>query len=139
MDDLTHPKLFVTLNNSALLEFDRRKPVPGLQRRYLETMDQRMDQGIELEGQFIAKPDLLQRTYFVSETLYNALFDNNDTLAIAMCTWLAKRIPELKQLKAIGEDIENIKIELVFDRDFEQAQQDQTIQFYTPDEAPKPS
>ena len=50
-----------------------------------------------------------------------------------MCTYLAKRLPDLKQIKCQGEEDKDLSIELVFDRSYEEAQQEQTIQFHKPD------
>ena len=129
--------LYVILNDEALLEFDRKKPVPGHQRQYLDHMDAQMDQGIQLGDDFIKEPNALQRTQFVANSLVNFLFKDEYSKAIAMCTYLAKRMPDLQQVKCKGDSEKEVSIELVFDRSFEQAQQEQTIQFYKPDDISK--
>lgn len=131
--------LHVVFNNEPVLEFDRSKPVPGQQRQYLDNMDLKMDQGIQLGEDFIESPNPLQRSQFVANSLVNALLKENYELAVAMCTYLGKRMPELKQVKCEGtEDKEGgISIEFVYDRDYKTAQTEQTIQFYKPDEATK--
>jgi len=137
-------KLYVIFNGNPVLEFDRRKPVPGQQRRYLDNMDARMDQGIQLGDDFIEAPNALQRSQFVANSLVNSLLSKNDTLAVAMCTYLAKRMPDLQQIKCEGgenpeknddEKSSGISIEFVYDRNYEKAQQEQTIQFFKPGEA----
>jgi hypothetical protein len=125
-------KLHVIVNDTAILEFDRGKPVPGHQRQYLDVMDAKMDSGIQQNDTLIENPNPLQRAQYVANSLINALFEENYSLAIAMCTWLAKRIPELEQVKAIGDIKTELSIELVFDRSYEKAQQEQPIQFYKP-------
>lgn len=128
--------LTVVVNGASILEFDRNKPVPGQQRRALDTMDQNMDRGIRLGQDQIPSPNPMQRAQFVANTLINALFAENYSQAMAMSTYLAKRIPELQQVKAVG-DIDNVlNIELVFDRSFKQASTEQPVQFYRPE---KPS
>lgn len=128
--------LAVVVNGASILEFDRTKPVPGQQRRALDVMDQNMDRGIRLGQEQIESPNPMQRAQFVANTLINALFAENYSQAMAMSTYLAKRIPELQQVKAVG-DIDNVlNIELVFDRSFEQASTEQPVQFYRPE---KPS
>ena len=129
--------LYVVLNDEPLLEFDRRKPVPGHQRQYLDNMDSQMDQGIQLGDDFITEPNPLQRTQFVANSLVNLLLKDEYSMAIAMCTYLAKRMPELQQIQCLKNDKEEISIELVFDRSYEKSQQEQTIQFYKPDDAKK--
>jgi hypothetical protein len=125
--------LTVSLNKEPLLEFDRNKPVPGHQRAYLDNMDAHMDIGIQLGEDFIDSPNVLQRSQFVANSLVNALFKEKFSQAIAMCTYLAKRMPDLQQIKCIGDKEEDFSIEFVYDRDFEQAQQEQTIEFFKPE------
>jgi len=133
--------LYVIVNGEPILEFDRRKPVPGHQRQYLDNMDAQMDQGIQLGDDFIDNPNALMRSQFVANSLINMLFKEQYSTAIAMCTYLAKRMPELQQIQCKG-DIESsaneteedggFSIEFVFDRSYEKAQQEQTIQFHKP-------
>ncbi len=134
---LQNSTLVVIFNQEPVLEFDRSKPVPGQQRKYLDKMDERMNDGIQLGEDFIKEPNELQRSQFVANSLVNSLLKQKYDLAIAMCTYLGKRIPDLKQIKCEGSDDEKdggISIEFVYDRSFETAQQEQTIQFFKPDE-----
>lgn len=125
--------LYVIVNDEPVLEFDRHKPVPGHQRQYLDNMDSQMDQGIKLGTDFIEKPNALQRSQFVANSLINHLFKDEYSVAIAMCTYLGKRMPGLQQVKCKGEENKELSIELVFDRSYEQSQQEQMIQFHKPD------
>ena len=126
--------LYVIVNDEPVLEFDRSKPVPGHQRQYLDNMDSQMDQGIQLGNDFIKQPNALQRSQFVANSLINHLFKDEYSVAIAMCTYLGKRMPDLKQIKCKGETGKELSIELVFDRSYEQSQQEQMIQFHKPDQ-----
>jgi primosomal protein N'' len=121
-------KLVVVYHGQVMLEFDRGVAVPGKQRQYLDEMDQRMDQGISLGEGEIIQPNPLQRAQFVANSMVSALIEENNNQAIAMCTYLAKRIPDLEQVKAISKDDGALSIELVFDRSFEKAQQEQTVE-----------
>ncbi len=149
MDD---SKLYVIFNGNPVVEFDRRKPVPGQQRRYLDNMDSRMDEGIQLGADFIKNPNALQRSQFVANSLVSALLKKDDKLAVAMCTYLAKRMPDLQQIKCSNEgnstlsptleELQNIakadvSIEFVYDRSYEKTQQEQTIQFFNPNDVTK--
>lgn len=129
-------KLHAIVNGVAILEYDRGKPVPGHQRRYIDNMDTVMDEGIQLGDDYITSPNPMQKAQFVANSLINALYKENYPLATAMCTYLAKRIPDLKQVKAAGNDEQHINIELVFDRDYETAQQEQPIEFFKPENTP---
>lgn len=126
---LTTGKIHVVVNDTPVLEYDRSKPVPGQQRRYLDNMDNRMNQGLDLNGTVITNPDPTQRSQFVASSMINALFAENYSLAMAMCTWLAERIPELKQVQAIGNIDHEMRVELVFDRDYQTSKTEQPINF----------
>lgn len=128
-------KIHVVVNDAPVLEYDKSKPVPGQQRRYLDNMDARMDQGIELNGEHIAQPDAMQRSQFVANSMINALFQENFSLAIAMCTWLGERIPDLKQVQAVGDIEQNMRVDMVFDRDYETSKTEQTIKFHKPNKS----
>ena len=88
-----------------------------------------MNEGIQLGDDFITNPNPMQRAQFVANSLINALFKENYALATAMCTYLAKRIPDLKQVKAIGDLEKELSVELVFDRDYETAKMEQPVAF----------
>ena len=55
-------------------------------------------------------PDLSQRTQFAAGNLLHALNAGDEAMAAAMCSYLAIRLPELKQVK-IEDDGELIELE----------------------------
>lgn len=104
----------VLLNGIAQLEYDRDKLLPDHQSVYLDKMDTKMDEGIYLGERTIKQPDLNQRTRFAAANLAHAINTNDESTAAAMCSYLAIRLPELKQVRI--EDSEGeFTIELVFD------------------------
>ena len=107
----------VLLNGLAELEYDRQKPLPDYQAVYLDKMDTRMDAGIRIGEGSIVNPDLNQRAQFVAANLLHAIRNNDEPLAAALCSYLAVRLPDLKQIK-IEDDQQNVSIELVFDEDY---------------------
>jgi hypothetical protein len=107
----------VLLNGLAELEYDRQKPLPDYQAVYLDKMDTRMDEGIRIGEGSIVNPDLNQRAQFVAANLLHAIRNNDEPLAAALCSYLAVRLPDLKQIK-IEDDRQNVSIELVFDADY---------------------
>jgi hypothetical protein len=107
----------VLLNGLAQLEFDREKPLPDYQTLYLDKMDARMDEGIRIGEASIVNPDRKQRAQFVAANLLHAIRNNDEPLASALCSYLAVRLPELKQVR-IEEDRQDVSIELVFDEDY---------------------
>ncbi len=106
------------LNNSAVLEFNRNKRLSPAQKKSLQLMDTKLDQGITLRGQFLAHPTLEQRIEFVATNLTTALLNENDTLAAASCAYMATALPELKQIKATEKNTE-VTIELILDREYQ--------------------
>lgn len=107
----------VLLNGIAQLEYDRGKLLPDHQLAYLDRMDAKMDDGILLGNETISNPDQDQRTRFAAANLVHALKTDDASMAAAMCSYLAIRLPELKQV--LIEDIEgHVSIEFVFDREY---------------------
>jgi hypothetical protein len=109
--------LGILINGIAQLEYDRDRPLPDHQAVYLEKMDEKMKQGIEIGNETIENPDLNQRAQFVAANLLNALQTGNEEMSAALCTWLANRLPDLKQVK-YDENGEQVSIDLVFDEDY---------------------
>ena len=107
----------VVLNGMAELEYDREKPLPDYQVVYLDRMDTRMDAGIRIGATSIVNPDRNQRAQFVAANLLHAIKNNDEPLAAALCSYLAVRLPELKQVR-IEEDPQEVSIELIFDEDY---------------------
>ena len=107
----------VLLNGMAELEYDREKPLPDYQAVYLDRMDTRMDAGIRIGEASIVNPDRNQRAQFVAANLLNAIKNNDEPLAAALCSYLAVRLPELKQVR-IEEDRQDVSIELILDEDY---------------------
>lgn len=107
----------VLFNGIAQMEYDRDKALPEQQRQYLEKMDEKMDAGITLGDQAIADPDVNQRAQFVAQSLAQAIKDDKESMAAALTSWLASRMPELKQVK-MEEAEAGISIELVFDEEY---------------------
>ena len=107
----------VLLNDIAQLEYDREKPLTDYQATYLVKMDEKMDAGIELNGQAIANPDLNQRSQFIAANLLDALKRNDESMSAALCSYLADRLPDLKQIKITEQD-ENVTIDMVFNEEY---------------------
>ena len=109
--------LAILLNGIAQLEYDRNKPLPAHQAVYLEKMDTKMDAGIRLGDKIVDNPDVNQRAQFVAANLLDAMKSNNEEMSAALCTWLANRLPDLKQVK-MNEDGDRVSIDLVFDQEY---------------------
>lgn len=100
--------LEVVVNGETMIKFESNTRSPGHERKFLDSMDLDMDEGFELEGGFIKSPDTMHRAKYVSMSLILALQANNEEMAKTMCAYLAHRLPDLKQVRAIdnGNDVE---------------------------------
>ena len=107
----------VMLNGIAQLEYDRDKLLPEHQAAYLDKMDAKMDDGIVLDEETITNPDQSQRTRFAAANLVHALKTDDESMAAAMCSYLAIRLPELKQVR-IEDNGGEVTIELVYDEEY---------------------
>ena len=96
--------MVMILDGVAQLEFDRDRPLPAQQALYLDKMDARMDDGIELDDERVAAPDSGQRARFVAANLVAALQAGDESMAAAMCSYLAVRQADLLQLKVTRVD-----------------------------------
>ena len=110
--------LAVVVNDQLTLEYDRSKSLPAHQQEHLQKLDAKFDQGIELQGQFIAKPDTEQRARYMALSLMEGIIYQEDARAAVSLAWLATRLPELKQVKAIVDE-QGTHFDLIFDRAYQ--------------------
>jgi hypothetical protein len=108
----------VLLNGTAQIEYNREIALPTRQRDYLDRMDQDMDAGIQLGNRYIDMPDQTQRAQFVALHLIQSLLVDNEQHIAASCAYLADRLPDLKQVKAVTKPDGAIGIDLVFSEDY---------------------
>jgi hypothetical protein len=126
-------KLVVHMGGESQLEYDRSKPLEKKQQEYLDKMDADMDQGIRLENEFIPHPDFQKKALYVAQILAKAVIDDNEPTAAAACSWLATRLPDLKQVK-ITQVQEQQGIDLIFDREFVP---ESKVRFFSPEDLKK--
>jgi len=107
----------VLFNGIAQFEYNRDKSLTPTQELYLDKMDQKMDGGILLGETSVENPDLTQRTQYVAANLASAIISNDEATCSALCSYLAIRLQDLKQVK-IDEKNGEVSIELVFDEDY---------------------
>ena len=118
MEDTQKNMLVVLVNGTPMLEYDRNKELSKTQTESLTRMQEKLNQGLELDNQVIKHPSLEQRVQFVSANLISAILEDNEVLAAASCAYIAHALPELKQIKAV-EQAGEIGIELIFDREYQ--------------------
>jgi len=107
----------VILNGSAELEYDRNKQLPEHQALYLDKMDEKMDLGILIADKKVLNPDINQKAQFIASNLFHAIKGNDEAMAASMCTYLAVRIQDLKQIKMVEQD-DGVSIDLIFDEEY---------------------
>ena len=107
----------VLLDGVAQLEYDREKLLPDHQAAYLDKMDEKMSEGISIGEKKIKDPDINQRAQFVVANLLHAIKTDNEQVAGAMCSYLAIRLPELKQVK-INEQNGEVSIEFDYENEY---------------------
>jgi hypothetical protein len=107
--------LAILVNDELTLQYDRDKTLPDQQQLYLQKLDTKFEQGIELQGEFLAHPDIEQRARYMTLSLMEGILYQEDAKASASLAWLATRLPELKQVKALMDD-SGTRFELIFDR-----------------------
>ena len=97
-----------------------------------------MDEGILVGSSTITNPDLNQRAQFVAGNLAHAILNDNEAMASALCSYLANRLTDLKQVKITNTSTSNtidatpgtlpdnnpgnnqeLSIELVFDEEYQ--------------------
>lgn len=107
----------VLLNGIAQLEYDRDKSLSEYQLTYLDKMDSKMAAGVAIGEETIEDPDENQRAQFVAANLYHAIKSEDEAMCSALCSYLATRLPELKQVK-LDDNEGHVVIELVFDQKY---------------------
>ncbi len=109
--------LAVVVNDQLMLEYNRDIPLDDNKLNYINSLDKKFDQGIELEGEKLSNPNVQQRAQFISLSLMEGIMYKDDKMASASLAWLALRLPDLKQVVA-QVDHNGTKFELVFDREY---------------------
>lgn len=109
--------LGVLLNGVAQLEYDRDKPLSDYQSACLDDMDRKMDSGIRIGDAQFEHPDQSQRNQYIAANLLHAMRSGDESMTSALCTYLANRIPDMKQLR-YTENEGVVSIEMVFDEDY---------------------
>lgn len=107
----------VLINGIAQIEFDRDKQLDDYQLTYLDEMDRKMEKGIDIDGEAVSSPELHQKIQFVTANMISAIKADNEAMTSALCSYLATRMPDLKQVK-ITEENEGMSVDMVFDQEY---------------------
>ncbi|MCI0507594.1 MAG: hypothetical protein L0Z73_15990 [Gammaproteobacteria bacterium] len=107
----------VLFNGNPELEYDRSKPLSERQHQFLEKVDQELSAQFVMGGEVIRNAGIEKKAQFVAINLVDALLASNDGVASAMCSYLATRVPNLKQVK-VTDNHGQVLIDLIFDEDY---------------------
>lgn len=105
--------LTVYKNGNKVLDYEKSKRHSGIQRRFFDEMDLDMEEGIEINGELIDSPDMIQRANYVAISLLYGIDGKSGEMISATCGYLTTRLPELKQIRSVEEGDE-ITMELIF-------------------------
>ncbi len=92
-------ELILTLDDNVVMRVDGSAGVPGHLRAVLEKMDVDMDAGVQLQGEKISAPDSSQRAHYVISRLLDMLSRGDEKAVRVMCTYLARRLPDLGRIE----------------------------------------
>lgn len=109
-------KLTVTYNGTPILEYDRRRVLSERQAEYLDRMDETMDGGITIMERDIESPDQRQRLEFVAGQLYQAVANDKESIMAAMCSYIATRQADAREIRLVDGDGE-VEIEILLGDD----------------------
>ena len=108
----------VVVNGELTIRYDRARELTGRQRESLDQLDRRMDkEGVELDGVQHQTPDPGQRARFVANRLVEAMVAEDEPRVAALVSYLADRLPDLKQIKVDIRD-DQMMVDLVFDQPY---------------------
>ena len=110
--------LIVQVNGTPMLEYDREKTLTSAQQQSLILMEEKLSHGLSLGNEQVTNPSLEQRVEFVAANLISAILNDEEVLAAASCAYIARALPDLKQIKALEKNGE-VSIELIFDREYQ--------------------
>lgn len=121
MNNCASTVLAIVVNDQLMLQYDRNKTLPAHQQEHLAKLDAKFDQGIELQGEKIDRPDAEQRAKYMALSLMEGIIYQEDARAAVSLAWLATRLPDLKQVQAVADE-QGTRFELIFDHEYQPRQ-----------------
>ena len=109
-------KLCVEINGKDVFKYEKSPRLPGKKRQILDNIDRSLDDGIEINGNYINGPDKMQRAQYVSMNLLHALETDNERLVSSSCDYLVTRLSELSLIKVV-ENGNEVTMNLVFNKE----------------------
>lgn len=105
------------INDELMIEYNHDVELGENKLKYLASLDAKFEAGLEIGGQFVADPDIQQRARYMAMSLMEGIMYNDEKMASVSVSWLATRLPDLKQVVAHA-DHDGTKFELIFDREY---------------------
>lgn len=100
----------VSLNQQIIYTYTS-KPSPARLRRYLDEMDDDMQQGIFLGDERVSSPSEFQRIQYVAVKLFFAIEDKDFNLAEVMSAYLMNRSKQLSKINIEqADDVFNLNL-----------------------------
>ncbi len=109
--------LVVVLNSQKIIEYHQDRPLTKKQLLDLGSLESKLNKGIQIANQFIAKPSLQDKATFMANLLISALIDDEEAKVALACSYLARYCGDLKQIKALNH-ADRISIELIYDEEY---------------------
>ena len=91
--------LQVYRNGTSVYECDRCEAGARMQFAHVAKVDGILDQGIELDGGFVRRPDGQQRLRYIIGEVVDAVLRNDRRMLDMLGRWLVQRVPRLDAIR----------------------------------------
>jgi len=95
---------FIVTLNKQVIYTHKEKRIPGRLLRHLDEMEQDMQKGINLGGQWVQSPSELQKLQYVALVLFDSLQAKNSNLVNITSSYLSDRNKSLTEINIIQQD-----------------------------------
>lgn len=96
---MSREALEVYRNGACVHSCDRREARARMQFAHVAKMDGILDEGIELDGEFIRRPDEQQRLRYMIGEVVDAVRRNDTRMLDMLGRWLVQRVPRLDAIR----------------------------------------
>ena len=104
--------LTIFANDQVAFSYDKESDVDDQKLAFFDKMDADMNRGINIHGELITDPNTKQRAKFVAMNLIRALKQDNQSIILASCAYLANRLPAIIEVHA-RDSGNTVNVELV--------------------------
>lgn len=86
------------INGKQRYEFERPARVPGVLQARVQLLEQKLNEGLDVDGYLVSDPGREQKIQFILPRLLLALEKGDRELLETLCTWLAEAAPTLSKV-----------------------------------------